>query len=187
MDAARDAEVDQPRLFESGDDLEVDVRFLPDAFDEDVAVFRVARGGRGDRVDFLRAEVPGHVREAAQDEDRPLHRLLAQPLLDELALAEPDHDLVLVQDGVRPVRVDPHDEEPHGVGPEIDEADDVPLRGDQMGRHSMTSSRPKVFRKSPPFSIARPMSLSGSRSAPTRIVTSSPARTSMSRTASECE
>lgn len=52
---AFDAEVDQPRLFESGDDLEVDIRFLPDAFDEDVAVFRVARGGRGDRVDFFRA------------------------------------------------------------------------------------------------------------------------------------
>ena len=92
-----DTEVDQPRLLEPRDHLDLDLRLLAGAADEDVGVGGLAGGAGGDRPEGDDPVALGDPSHALQAGDRPIHRVRRHLLHVGAAVAEA-HDLLLAAD-----------------------------------------------------------------------------------------
>jgi hypothetical protein len=113
-------EIDQPRLFLAGDDLDAHARALLHGFDELLGVGRLADGAGGDRPDDLGAGAAGELDEVLDGRSPRLDRLgREQPGPQRLA-AQAHHGLLPQQDLEGPVLLHVGDQQLDAVGADVD-------------------------------------------------------------------
>ena len=125
VDRAQHAEVDEARLLAAGHDVHVESGLVTQARQERRPVARLAGRRRGHGHYLRRPARACQLGEGAADGDRSLDGGRSQQAVPELLLAEAHHLALQVDDAVGQARADQDDHQPHRVGADVDERDDV--------------------------------------------------------------
>ena len=123
VDAVHGGLVDETRFFGAGDDHRPDAGFALDAREELAAVAGFAGGAGRHRENLVDAVRIGEPPEGRQRLQRRRHRLSRERAAVEAARAEPDHELLAVDDLEGEIRADAHDDHVNRVGADIDRGD----------------------------------------------------------------
>ena len=116
--AVRDAEVNQARLFTTGDDLDVMAESLPGLAQELAGVAGLAKRVGSDRPDLLGAEVPEPLTEEREALDRAILRLLIERAVVLEARSQSDR-LANAIDDLETTVIDPRNHHVKAVRPQV--------------------------------------------------------------------
>src|SRR5882672_9686288 len=109
--------------------MELDACFALEPAEELRLVAGFARCRGGDGNDLGSSRRADQIREALADKHGAVHGSLLQPSLRKFVVAEPDHFFLAVEDRVRVVGPDAHEQQAHRVRAHVDERHDLARGG----------------------------------------------------------